>query len=155
MEPEPCDGDLVCRRVKAQLRAGDRRERDRIRSHTRDVARVEYSGSIMDIASLYDLDEVRGLGGIVDYTVGPPTSRSSVSPSTPIRSSAGISSSTNLGKGPLYPFWIPYHLPHFETPNAIARVALLGDVPRTAAGLPHRGGLRRCQARSEGRRGSG
>ena len=39
---------------------------------TRGMSRgVEYSGSIMDIASLYDLDEVRGLGGIVDYTVGP------------------------------------------------------------------------------------
>ena len=32
-----------------------------------------------------------------------------------------------LGEGPLYPFWIPYHLPHIETPNAIARVVLFGD----------------------------
>ena len=32
-----------------------------------------------------------------------------------------------LGEGPLYPFWIPYHLPHFEAPNAIARVVLFGD----------------------------
>ena len=32
-----------------------------------------------------------------------------------------------LGDGPLYPFWIPYHLPHIETPNAIARVVLFGD----------------------------
>ena len=32
-----------------------------------------------------------------------------------------------MGEGPLYPFWIPYHLPHFETPNAIARVVLFGD----------------------------
>jgi predicted homoserine dehydrogenase-like protein len=32
-----------------------------------------------------------------------------------------------MGDGPLYPFWIPYHLPHFEAHNAIARVVLLGD----------------------------
>ena len=32
-----------------------------------------------------------------------------------------------MGDGPLYPFWVPYHLPHFEAPNAIARVVLLGD----------------------------
>ena len=32
---------------------------------------VAYEGSIMDISALYDLDEVRSLGGIVDYTVGP------------------------------------------------------------------------------------
>jgi len=32
-----------------------------------------------------------------------------------------------MGEGPLYPFWIPYHLVHFETPFAIARVVLFGD----------------------------
>jgi predicted homoserine dehydrogenase-like protein len=32
-----------------------------------------------------------------------------------------------MGEGPLYPFWIPYHLVHFEAPNAIARVALFKD----------------------------
>src|SRR5580765_5659633 len=30
-----------------------------------------YNGSIMEIAQLYDLEELRSLGGIVDYTVGP------------------------------------------------------------------------------------
>jgi predicted homoserine dehydrogenase-like protein len=32
-----------------------------------------------------------------------------------------------MGEGPLYPFWIPYHLVHFEAPNAIARVVLFRD----------------------------
>ena len=31
-----------------------------------------YNGSIMDIQKLYDIEELRSLGGIVDYTVGPP-----------------------------------------------------------------------------------
>ena len=32
-----------------------------------------------------------------------------------------------LGAGPLYCFYTPYHLCHFEVPNTIARAALLGD----------------------------
>jgi len=32
-----------------------------------------------------------------------------------------------MGEGPLYPFWTPYHLVHFETPFSIARVVLFGD----------------------------
>ena len=32
-----------------------------------------------------------------------------------------------MGEGPLYPFFIPYHLVHFEVPNAIARVVLFRD----------------------------
>jgi predicted homoserine dehydrogenase-like protein len=32
-----------------------------------------------------------------------------------------------MGEGPLYPFWTPYHLVHFEAPNAIGRVVLFGD----------------------------
>src|SRR3989442_880398 len=33
---------------------------------------LKYDGSIMEIQKLYDVDELRALGGIVDYTVGPP-----------------------------------------------------------------------------------
>jgi predicted homoserine dehydrogenase-like protein len=32
----------------------------------------KYDGSIMDVAQLYDLEQLRALGGVVDYTVGPP-----------------------------------------------------------------------------------
>ena len=32
-----------------------------------------------------------------------------------------------MGEGPLYSFFVPYHLVHFEVPNAIARVALFRD----------------------------
>ena len=40
-----------------------------------------------------------------------------------------------LGEGPLYSFFVPYHLVHFEVPNAIARVALFRDpVSRALAG---------------------
>jgi predicted homoserine dehydrogenase-like protein len=32
-----------------------------------------------------------------------------------------------MGEGPLYSFFMPYHLVHFEVPNSIARVVLFGD----------------------------
>ena len=32
---------------------------------------VPFDGSPIEMPSLYDVDEVRELGGIVDYTVGP------------------------------------------------------------------------------------
>jgi predicted homoserine dehydrogenase-like protein len=41
-----------------------------------------------------------------------------------------------MGEGPLYPFWIPYHLVHFEVPNAIARVVLFGDAVAQSQGGP-------------------
>ena len=40
------------------------------------------------------------------------------------------------GEGPLYPFWIPYHLVHFEVPNSIARVVLFGDEVAPPLGGP-------------------
>jgi predicted homoserine dehydrogenase-like protein len=88
---------------------------------------VEYDGSIMDIASLYDVDEVRELGGIVDYTVGPRDVKVFCLAEHEDPKQRRYLELYKLGEGPLYPFWIPYHLPHFETPNAIARVALLDD----------------------------
>jgi predicted homoserine dehydrogenase-like protein len=40
-----------------------------------------------------------------------------------------------MGPGPLYSFFVPYHLVHFEVPNAIARAFLLRDpVSRQLAG---------------------
>ena len=41
-----------------------------------------------------------------------------------------------LGDGPLYCFYTPYHLCHFEVPNTIARAALLGDAT-LAPRAPH------------------
>jgi predicted homoserine dehydrogenase-like protein len=88
---------------------------------------LEYSGSIMDIASLWDVDEVRSLGGIVDYTVGPALIKAYVLAEPDDPKQQHYLSLYKLGPGPLYPFWIPYHLPTFECPSAIARVVLFGD----------------------------
>ncbi len=88
---------------------------------------VAYNASIMDISQLYDLDELRELGGIVDYTVGPSGVKAFILAEHADPKQRHYLNLYKLGEGPLYPFWVPYHLVHFETPNAIARVVLFGD----------------------------
>ena len=95
---------------------------------TRGMSRgMAYNGSIMDIQALYDLDEIRSLGGIIDYTVGPPLIKVFCLAEHTDPKQRHYLSLYKMGEGPLYPFWIPYHLVHFEAPNAIARVVLLRD----------------------------
>jgi predicted homoserine dehydrogenase-like protein len=88
---------------------------------------VAYDGSVMEIASLYDIDELRALGGIVDYTVGPPGVKIFCLAEHEDPKQRHYLDLYKMGPGPLYPFWVPYHLPHFESPNAIARVVLFSD----------------------------
>jgi predicted homoserine dehydrogenase-like protein len=95
---------------------------------TRGMSRgVPFEGSPLELPSLYDIDEVRELGGIVDYTVGPPAVKVFVLAEHPDPKQRHYLKLFKMGEGPLYPFWVPYHLPHLETPNAIARVVLFGD----------------------------
>src|SRR5437899_4339072 len=88
---------------------------------------LKYDGSIMDIHKLYDLDEVRALVGIVDYTVGPAGVKIFCVAEHADPKQRHYLNLYKMGEGPLYPFWVPYHLVHFEAPNAIARVVLFGD----------------------------
>src|SRR4029077_20166285 len=71
--------------------------------------------------------ELRELGGIVDYTVGPPGVKVFCLAEHPDPKQRHYLDLYKLGEGPLYPFWVPYHLPHFEAPIAIARVVLFSD----------------------------
>jgi len=88
---------------------------------------LKYDGSIMDIHRLYDLDEIRAVGGIVDYTVGPAGVKIFCLAEHADPKQRHYLNLYKMGEGPLYPFWVPYHLVHFEAPNAIARVVLFGD----------------------------
>src|SRR2546426_2818486 len=97
---------------------------------------LKYDGSIMDIHKLYDLDEIRALGGIVDYTVGPAGVKIFCLAEHADPKQRHYLNLYKMGAGPLYPFWIPYHLVHFEVPASIARVALFGDGIAPALGGP-------------------
>ena len=100
------------------------------------------------LPSLYDLDEIRELGGIVDYTVGPPNVKVFCLAEHTDPKQRHYLELYKMGDGPLFPFWIPYHLPHFEAPNSIARVVALRRQPGAAAGRARRRGVRRGEARS-------
>src|SRR5262245_11873394 len=88
---------------------------------------LEYRGDIINIGELYDVDEVRAFGGIVDYVVGTPLTKVYVLAEHPDPKQRHYLNLYKMGEGPLYSFFTPYHLVHFEVPNAIARVALFRD----------------------------
>jgi predicted homoserine dehydrogenase-like protein len=96
-----------------------------------------FDGHIDQAVSLYDIDELRRLGGIVDYVVG-------TKPAPGVFVFATIDDPRQkhylnlykLGEGPLYSFYHPYHLCHFETPSALARVVLFRDAVIQPRGAP-------------------
>jgi predicted homoserine dehydrogenase-like protein len=88
---------------------------------------MEYKDDVMKIGKLYDIDQVRRLGGVIDYVVGTPMTKVYCLAEHPDPKQQHYLSLYKMGDGPLYSFFIPYHLVHFEVPNAIARVALFRD----------------------------
>jgi predicted homoserine dehydrogenase-like protein len=88
---------------------------------------LEYKGDVMQIGKLYDIDQVRRLGGVIDYVVGTPLTKVYCLAEHPDPKQQHYLNLYKMGEGPLYSFFIPYHLVHFEVPNAIARAYLFRD----------------------------
>ncbi len=88
---------------------------------------LDYKDDIMKIGKLYNIDELRRLGGIIDYVVGTPLTKVYCLAEHPDPKQQHYLGLYKMGDGPLYSFFIPYHLVHFETPNSIARVVLFRD----------------------------
>jgi len=90
---------------------------------------TNYSGHIDDLTKLYDVDQLKELGGIVDYVVavkpGPGVYVFGTHDDPKQRHYLNL---YKLGEGPLYSFYTPYHLCHFEVPMSVARVVLFNDV---------------------------
>lgn len=98
---------------------------------------VEYQGHVEDPdhLALWDADELRRLGGIVDYSLG-------------ARPGAGVYVLAveddavqrtyldlyKMGEGPLYCFCVPYHLCYMEVPLTVARAVLCSDAAVTPLG---------------------
>jgi predicted homoserine dehydrogenase-like protein len=76
----------------------------------------------------YDVDKLRALGGVVDYVV-----KSKPAPGVFVLATHDDPKQRRglelykMGPGPLYSFYIPYHLCYFEVPLSAARVALFRD----------------------------
>ena len=93
--------------------------------------------ALAEAAALYDPDELIAGPGIVDYVVG-------AAPGPGIFVLGAIEHPRQrhylnlykLGEGPLYVFYTPYHLCHFEVPTTIARAVLFGDATIAPAGAP-------------------
>ncbi len=98
---------------------------------------LDYKGHVDEMVGMYDIDQLRSLGGIVDYVVG-----AKPSPGVYVFAEANDNMQKHylnygkLGEGPLYSFYVPYHLTIFEVPISVARVALFNDVIIAPLGGP-------------------
>jgi predicted homoserine dehydrogenase-like protein len=97
---------------------------------------LQYTGDILKIGELYDVEELRTLGGAIDYVVGTPLTKVYCLAEHPDPKQQHYLNLYKMGPGPLYSFFIPYHLVHFEVPNAIARAVLFRDPVTKPLGGP-------------------
>jgi predicted homoserine dehydrogenase-like protein len=89
----------------------------------------DFRGHIDELTEVYNADQLKSWGGIVDYVVG-----AQPSPGVYV---IGLMEDPKQqhylryykkGDGPLYSFYTPYHLCHLEVPLSVARVVLFKDV---------------------------
>lgn len=99
---------------------------------------VEPGQHLKEVAnSLYPLDAVLNGPGIVDYVV-----RAEPGPGVFVLGTHDHPKQKHylnlykLGEGPLYLFYTPYHLCHFEAPLTAARAVLFNDAALTPIGAP-------------------
>jgi predicted homoserine dehydrogenase-like protein len=97
----------------------------------------EFDGHVDQMTKMYDVDELMALGGIVDYVVGAkPSPGVFVFATHDDPKQRHYLNLYKLGEGPLYSFYVPYHLCHFEAPLSVARAVLFGDAVMAPLGGP-------------------
>ncbi|NKY09174.1 NAD(P)-dependent oxidoreductase [Cellulomonas hominis] len=105
--------------------------------HRRGMLGMDHDGHVDELTTRYDVDELRALGGAVDYVVGArPGPGVYVLATHDDPQQRHYLELYKLGTGPLYSFYAPYHLCHFEVPNTVARAFLLGDATIRPLGAP-------------------
>lgn len=88
----------------------------------------DFNGYVDEMAQIYDVEQLKELGGIVDYVVGAkPGPGVYVFATHDDPKQRHYLNLYKLGEGPLYSFYTPYHLCHFEVPLSVARAVLFGD----------------------------
>jgi predicted homoserine dehydrogenase-like protein len=92
---------------------------------------------LQEAVDLYPLEALLDGPGIVDYVVG-----AAPGPGVFVLGTHDHPTQQHylhlykLGTGPLYCFYTPYHLCHFEVPNTVARAVLFNDAALTPLGAP-------------------
>jgi predicted homoserine dehydrogenase-like protein len=98
---------------------------------------VEAGTPIQGAVDWYPIDELLDGPGIVDYCVGAmPNPGVFVLGTTSDTTEKHYLSLYKMGLGPLYCFYWPYHLCHFEVPFTVARAVIFGDAAITPHGMP-------------------
>jgi predicted homoserine dehydrogenase-like protein len=92
---------------------------------------------IQESVHWYPLEEMLEGPGIVDYCVGAmPNPGVFVLGTTDDATEKHYLSLYKMGPGPLYCFYWPYHLCHFEVPSTVARAVLFNDAAIAPMGAP-------------------
>lgn len=92
---------------------------------------------ISGVVNLYPLEDLLNGPGIVDYVVGAePNPGVFVLGTHSNPTQQHYLSLYKLGPGPLYVFYTPYHLCHFEVHNTVARAVLFQDATIAPLGAP-------------------
>ena len=103
----------------------------------RGMGGADHTGHVDELTAAYDVEELLSLGGVVDYVVGAkPGPGVFVLGTIDDPASRHYLNLYKLGEGPLYSFYTPYHLCHFEVPASLARAVLFRDAVIAAAGPP-------------------
>lgn len=94
----------------------------------RGMTGLDHRGHVDELTRSYDIDALKAVGGAVDYVVGAqPGPGVYVLATHDDPKQRHYLNLYKLGEGPLYSFYTPYHLCHFEVPLSVARVVLLRD----------------------------
>jgi predicted homoserine dehydrogenase-like protein len=92
---------------------------------------------LKEVVGLFPIEALTEGPGIVDYVVGAEPGPGVFVLGThdhPVQKH--YLNLYKLGEGPLYCFYTPYHLCHFEVPNTVARAVLFGDAAITPENGP-------------------
>lgn len=96
--------------------------------HKRGMLGRDFTGHIDELTQMYDVEELKKMGGAVDYVVGAkPAPGVYVLATHDDPKQKHYLNYYKMGPGPLYSFYTPYHLCHLEVPTTCARAVLFHD----------------------------
>ena len=96
-----------------------------------------HAGPVDEMTKMYNLDELQRLGGIVEYTLATlPSPGVFVFASQADPKQRSMLTYCKLGDGPIYSFYVPYHLMTLEAHLTLARIALFKDAAIVPLGAP-------------------